>query len=82
MFTVTVEMRRRPDDGEQAMRVLEAVGARRLPGYRPIPMKPATAGAPPTVVITVSVPDAKTVEDISALPDVVEVFGDPTISPF
>lgn len=57
---------------------LERVGIRLLPGHEPAMMRGSSDNAA-TVVFTVAVPDSIDDAQLSSIPGVVAVFGDPAI---
>ena len=76
---LTIELRRLNEESdEELLSEVLKTGATTVPGFDPVPM----AGTPPTVCLTLEVPDSATEARIRELPNVVGIYGDPKIEGF
>ena len=73
-----VELRAR--SSREARSRLHSAGVREVPGAEPVKMA-STAGAKPTIVFSVIVPDEEAEKKLRRLSGFVAAYGDPAIEP-
>ena len=81
MRTVLVELEGEPPASTEALAALEALGARRIEGYEPVPMAPEELGDPMTTLFTLQVPPSLDILELERVCGVVRVYGDVPVSP-